>query len=194
MSWRRIPFLAVWCALTASGIAALERYAHTPGAMAEPPATWPGGVIARAPGRATIALFAHPRCPCTRASLRELARVMARVRGRAEAWVLFYTPDSAGPEWTTGGLWDIARGIPGVRVLADREGRTASRLRAHTSGQVVAYDAGGRLVFHGGITASRGHEGDSAGEAGLIAALGPGGPPAVATVFGCALERSGGDR
>jgi hypothetical protein len=55
------------------------------------------------------------------------------------------------------------------------------------SGQVLAYDGQGRLAFNGGITASRGHEGDSAGRSAVEAMLAGRRHAATAFVFGCLL-------
>ena len=49
--------------------------------------------------------------------------------------------------------------MPGVRVFEDPEATTARLFGARVSGQVLLYDAGGKLLFNGGITAFRGHPG-----------------------------------
>jgi hypothetical protein len=61
--------------------------------------------------------------------------------------------------------------------------------RRATSGQVLLYDASGRLRFRGGIRPSRGHEGDNTGRRALEALLlGDGAAPPLSTaVFGCPL-------
>jgi hypothetical protein len=61
-----------------------------------------------------------------------------------------------------------------------------------TSGAVVLYDAAGKLAFRGGITAARGHEGDSFGRQRIMALLnGAHADRADAPIFGCALENEG---
>jgi len=68
----------------------------------------------------------------------------------------------------------------------------ARRFGVETSGQTLLYDAGGRLIFSGGITGSRGHAGDNAGEAALVALLTSGQADRRATsVFGCPLFATG---
>ncbi len=83
--------------------------------------------------------------------------------------------------------------IPGVSVLADPDGVEARRFGALTSGDAFLYDAGGRLVFRGGITPSRGHQGESAGRSAIEAFL-KGGRPRTATapVFGCPIRSQHG--
>ena len=182
---------AAWLAAVAGGFAFLWRYKSTPapgGALA--PERWPAAsAVARAPDRATLLLFAHPRCVCTRASVAELARMMARFHDRVEARVLFWTPADAPRDWNATDLWTSAARIPGVTVLRDEGGREASRFAVATSGGVVLYDAFGRLLFRGGITAARGHEGDSFGQERIASLLTTGAADrADAPVFGCALD------
>jgi hypothetical protein len=182
---------AAWLAAAAGGFAILWRYSSKPAATgALGPEQWPAGSsVARAPGRATLLLFAHPRCACTRASMGELARMMARFHDRLEARVLFWTPRDAGPDWNATDLWSSAGRIPGVTALRDEAGREASRFAVATSGGVVLYDAGGRLLFRGGITAARGHEGNSFGQERIASLLTTGVADRTdAPVFGCALE------
>ena len=60
-------------------------------------------------------------------------------------------------------MWRRAAGIPGVAVHCDEDGVECRRFHAETSGYTVLYDSRGKLLFQGGITSSRGHEGDNAG-------------------------------
>ena len=53
----------------------------------------------------------------------------------------------------------------------DKEGSDAAALGATTSGQVMVYAVGGKLLFGGGITDGRGHEGDNAGSEAVLALL-----------------------
>jgi len=178
--------VVLWAAAVIPGFAWLEHYANAPGRIADPPATWPTDLpLERHADRYTLALLAHPDCPCTRATLDELSRLMAQVNGRVDAYVLFV--DVAGDEHTD--LWTRAEAIPGVRALSDRSSAISRELGAYTSGQVLLYDPSGRLVFNGGITPARGHEGDNTGES-AIAELIHGGsvPVATSNVFGCALD------
>jgi hypothetical protein len=131
-------------------------------------------------------MLAHPRCPCTRASLAELARLTAG--GGADVWVLFLRPEGAAAGWEKSSLWDAAAAMTGVQVLADVDGTAARTFGVETSGHVLFYDATGALRFSGGITAARGHEGPSAGGDSILAAL-RGNAPAQdhMPTFGCPL-------
>jgi len=133
-------------------------------------------------------MFAHPRCPCTRASISEMNRLLARCENLS-AHVLFIKPSSTPTNWTETASWKNAEAIPGVDVLVDPDGREARRFGAESSGYVVVYDKVGQLLFHGGITGARGLEGDNAGEE-LIAKFLSGEKPERAStpVFGCSLN------
>jgi hypothetical protein len=112
----------------------------------------------------SVVVFLHPRCPCSSATLTELSRVLARATGNCDVTVAVYSPSSAPPEWSRTPLRSRAEAIPGLTVVDDPDGLEAKRFGAVLSGHVVVYDAGGGLQFRGGITASRGHEGDNLGE------------------------------
>jgi hypothetical protein len=81
-----------------------------------------------------------------------------------------------------------AASIRGLRVVIDPGGRFAAKLGATTSGHVLLYGADGALLYSGGITPARAHEGDTPGQTAIVAAL-YGKTPAVrgAPVFGCGL-------
>jgi hypothetical protein len=182
-----VTFLGVWGLGLAVGAQALWRYSATPGRSGQAPEHWPTTVpVEFHPGRSTLVMLAHPRCPCTRASLAELARLTAR--GDADVWVLFLRPAGAQAGWEKTDLWDTAAAIPGVHVLADADGTAARAFGAETSGHVLFYDATGALRFSGGITAARGHEGPSAGGDAILAALRGNSPAQDHTpTFGCPL-------
>jgi hypothetical protein len=181
--------MAVWVPAVGFGIQTLLRYANTPGRPATPPSRWPmAAPFPPAKQRSTLVLFAHPQCPCSRATLEELARIVACCSEKVETTVLFYAPSTMPSGWTKTDLWDSALAIPGVRVLADAGGSTARRFGAHTSGQTLLFDASGRLVFNGGITASRGHSGGNDGRDEIVRLLRGETPLRHGTpVFGCAL-------
>jgi hypothetical protein len=183
--------VALWIPALVFGIRTLWQYADTPGLAATPPAIWPADTRARlAPGRATLVIFAHPQCPCSRATIGELAWVMARCREKVEVSVWFYAPSQEPGNWPKTELWRSAAAIPGVGVFEDKDGSEARRFGASTSGQALLYDSGGRLVFNGGITAFRGHSGDNDGRDAIVSLVHGETPMRRATpVFGCGLSR-----
>jgi hypothetical protein len=180
--------LAVWGISVAGGMVLMADYATHPGEIGAAPQR-----IAPAAGavseRHRLAMFVHPRCPCTAASVAELARIMSRLEGRVDAVVYLFRPETQSDDWTDGPIRDAVSSIPGVRVVVDPEGRIAKSFGANTSGDVLVYDAEGKLRFHGGITPARGHEGDSLGKSAVLAAvLGEPAPTDATPVFGCTLR------
>src|SRR5690349_4591658 len=154
-----------WALLLIAGLAAMAVRDHRPGARGLVPASWPGeSRLARDPERRTLVLFAHPHCPCTVATLRELERILARSSDRLHAEVVFCMPDGAPADWERTELWRQACAIPGLEVRADQRGREARLFGAVTSGTTLVYDEHGGLRFQGGLTGARGHEGENAGK------------------------------
>jgi len=178
-----------WLILVAVGLWVLSGYENTPGIAAAPPVQWPvDSQIQRAPNQDTLVVLAHPHCPCTRASIGELASIMAHSQGRLAAYVLFIKPDGVADGWETTDLWQSASRIPGVQVIQDSDGREARRFHAATSGQAILYDSEGRLLFTGGITASRGHSGDNEGRSAIVSLVNAKVTDRREThVFGCPL-------
>lgn len=181
-----------WAAVVGAGFLLLEVYKATPGVASDPSQRWPvASRLVADPARPNLVLFAHPRCPCTRASLSELERIMTRCQGLVTAHVLFVRPADSPGAWEQTALWRKASAIPGVRVLTDEGGAEAVRFGAATSGHVLLYSHAARLLFSGGITGSRGHEGDNAGRRAVIALLSRGqADQAQTAVFGCPLHDS----
>jgi hypothetical protein len=186
--------LAVWLPGVVYGFGVLWRYSTTPGQPASPPAKWPQQVkIQRKPTQATLLMFTHPQCGCSRASLGELAILMAHAHEHVNVNVLFYAPQDEPIAWAKSDLWETAEKIPGVTVIEDRGSTVARSFGVFTSGQTLVYDSNGRLIFNGGITASRGHSGDNYGRDAIIALLqdhlAPGKTlPVTSPVFGCSLR------
>ena len=180
---------ALWLSATGVGIGLLWDYENTPGTAAAAPARWPEGSRLRPSDEgATLVLVAHPHCPCTRASIGELSRLMAQAEGRVTAYVLFVKPQGFAVEWEKTDLWSSAAAIPGVQVVRDDGGAEALHFRAATSGQVTLYDRAGRLLFSGGITSARGHAGDNEGRAAIVSLLNTGEAGLGETpVYGCPL-------
>ena len=151
---------------------------------------WPAGTSCKlAPTHPTLIMFIHPRCPCSRASLSELATLMAHFQGKVETQVLFFQPQSAPADWAQTDLWQSAEVIPGVEARTDASGIEQQRFGARASGEAFLYQPDGELLFHGGITTSRGHTGDNAGRDLLEAILlRQQRTKTEAPVFGCQLQ------
>jgi hypothetical protein len=183
-----LGLLAAWGVIVVSGLLFLEAYAASPGHAGAPNVRWlAGSRIQLDDRRPTLLIFLHPRCPCSRASLGELAYIMDRCRDRVSVHaILLGTPFL--DRWGQSEIERDLAGLPDVHVYPDRGGAEARRFSVATSGHVLLYDARGRLVFSGGITAARGHAGDNYGRAAVLDRIlnedeGRAGSP----VFGCPL-------
>jgi hypothetical protein len=187
--------ITLWLLIVGIGLSVLLSYENTPGVAAKPSASWPAdSQIQRAPGRATLVMLVHPHCPCSRASIGELALLMAQSQGHLTAYVLFLKPAGFSDDWEKTDLWQSAAGIPGVKPVVDYDGAEARRFNAATSGQTVLYDAEGRLLFSGGITMARGHAGDNAGRSAIVSLVNAKVAEQPETpVFGCPLFADNSD-
>jgi hypothetical protein len=180
---------------TLLGMATLFTFDQTAGEVSAVPVQWPSASVIGHPGRnGSLLVFVHPYCSCTVATLHEIATLSAgrdSQNGIPSTTVLFYRPRNSG--WRPGSLWrKVEKEIPGARPAWDDDGREARRFGARTSGYTLLYDAKGALLFKGGVTGSRGHEGGNMSIDQLRASIDTGRPaPRGALVFGCALADAG---
>jgi hypothetical protein len=180
---------AVWLVGVSSGLWVVWAYENRPGSAANAPQRWPAdSALVPAPERPTLLFVVHPQCTCTRASIQELAEVLARSTQHPKTYVLFLRPSSFERGWEQTDLWRSAAALPDVTVVRDDDGVEARRFGVETSGQTLLYDRARELIFSGGITGSRAHAGENAGELALVALLTRGRADRRATsVFGCPL-------
>jgi len=181
-----ILILSLGCA--AVGIRQKLRFDYTPGAQGIMPATWPAhSSIRRAANAPTLLVFSHPLCSCTKSTLGELARVLAESPVHPAVEILFFA-SSGNSSKEIPDLWKKASALPYAKVSWDEGGREAARFGARTSGTIYVFGPDGQRIFQGGITASRGHEGDNRGEQALLSALATERPQQhLFRVFGCGL-------
>ena len=181
--------IAGWLAAIGVGLRLILVYENTPGVSAASLEAWPtDSEISRTPGLPTLVTMVHPHCPCSRASVGELALLMVKAQGLVDANVVFVKPKDFPEDWEKSDLWSSAAMIPGVKVRVDHEGIEARRFGSRTSGQIMLYDADGHLLFSGGITSARGHSGDNDGRNAILSLLTRGTAEQSGTpVFGCPL-------
>lgn len=181
---------AVWGLLLVVGFSVMHRYEISPGPKGLTVRRWPAEARIRPDlGRINLVMFAHPRCPCTRSSVEELARIMSRAGGDVSARVVFFQPERPTSPWTSTALWRSAEAIPGVRVVADAGGEEARRFGAVTSGDVFVFDRAGAVLYEGGVTPVRGEAGVNAGSNAVSALLNDGATDrAEFPVFGCLIS------
>ncbi len=179
----------LWAASVVAGFASLARYSATAGptVRAATPG-WPDASrVERAKDKATLVLFAHPKCPCTRATMNELAWLMTHLAGSLEARVLFVAPPGVDAAWADTDIVRRAKAIDGVTVSVDALGAEARRFGACTSGVTYLYTSTGQRLFSGGITGARGHEGDNAGRRAVVECVKNRTIQAETPAYGCGL-------
>lgn len=183
----------LWLTAVSAGTAWLWKYSLTAAPVVIAARDWPVNTGLKLQERGlTLVMFVHPECPCSRASLGELQQLVERAGGKLSPQVVFFSPEEKRSEWSDTPLWQLARDIPGVRTTADADGAEAVRFSAGSSGETFVYSATGRLLFHGGITAARGHRGDNDGRSAIEAladqSTDPAADPALSPTFGCPLR------
>lgn len=129
---------------------------------------WPSGTALQlSSDRPTLVIFVHPKCPCTRASLRELRRLLetstVTEAELPDVVVVANQPQGVGAAWSDTDTVRDAELLPRATMFADVGGEESERFGAVTSGAVMLFDTAGKRLFAGGVTTSRGHEGDSTG-------------------------------
>lgn len=139
-------------------------YANSPGDSGIPPELLSAGLpVKQQENHFQLLMFVHPRCACTRSSLRELERLLAQCPDRVTCTFFCYLPESESTEWARTNIMAQADSLPDSHVIPDAGGRWAREFDIKTSGHVLLYDPEGTLKFNGGITVGRGHEGESRG-------------------------------
>lgn len=182
-----------WLAAISAGWAIATNYSQQPGEAGRALLQQPAGIPSFT-SEYQLVMFVHPHCPCSAASVRELARLMSESGESLQACVVFSRPTSKDDAWAQTSLWVEANRIPRVTTKIDAGGMLTEVCGAATSGTVQLYDASGHLRFQGGLTAARGHEGDNTGKAAVLAMVrGQHIQTTVTPVFGCALADAEND-
>lgn len=181
--------MAAWCGCAALGMRSMLDYEFTAAKASDSPSKWPTtSALVRSEDRPTLVMFLHPRCPCSRASLTELSQLATSSDGRLSIQIVFVLPSNVAEGWKQASLWKWAQEIPGAVVTTDQNGTEAQRFGVATSGESLLFDTDGQLMFQGGMTAARGHEGNNAGRIALTSLVASGHAEwSRSPVFGCPL-------
>lgn len=186
-----IFLVTIWTIFIGISFVWLNDYSSRPGIPADVSAKLPKGIFFESDSKIPkLLIFVHPHCPCSHATLGELERLVATTQDLANIKIIFYKPNDKPSEWIETDLWQNARVIPNVEIATMSE-EEIQRFGVVTSGQAILYDADGNLVFSGGITLSRAHEGNNKGRKIIEKYLHEGEILAGETpVFGCSLTSS----
>ena len=97
---------AFWLLLVGIGFSKLLIYSNTPGQAAISTLNWPtNSHVVRDSELATLLIFGHPKCPCSKASVGELERLMPHIVGKIKAFVVFVKPKGVLNDWAMEDLW-----------------------------------------------------------------------------------------
>lgn len=191
--------LAVLWVCSIAGFGYLIRYDMEEGSTGALAVGWPSQTrLSLGEQGKTLVVFLHPQCPCSMATVTELAKVVDHYRAPLKIYADIANSylDSTTKQLKCVGesqpgatrLVKYVSEIPGVQLVPDPDSKIATAFGAETSGYTMLYNQHGKLVFAGGITSSRGHEGDNDSADSLIAALkGESSRATSAPVFGCRL-------
>jgi len=187
---RRILLLvAIWLFLLGVGSWKVAQYATQPGAAAPVSTGWPRhSSLLFSNLKYNLLVFVHPECPCSEATIAELASLQPQLASSTKISVVFVRPAGYSSEIEKSSLWQLASTLKNTTLKIDENGEEALNFATKTSGQVLLYSATGQLQFRGGITAARGHRGENLGSLSIISLVS--GHKAVAEstrVLGCSL-------
>ena len=127
---------------------------------------WPNSTnLTKVSNSGHLVVFAHPYCPCTRTTLRNLDELTDLTKINVSVVQL----RNASLESLRSPIPSIARIVQENNwiLIPDYEGTQANIFGAKTSGECLLYAPNGDLLFAGGITVSRGHQGENVGLATL---------------------------
>jgi hypothetical protein len=183
--------VVAWLLVVGFGLWTLTARSFVPGVSGNPKLAWPeASGLRRNIGGYTLVVALHPECPCSQATLEVLDSIVARCSDRLSVRVICMPYDDVTEPVERSRIWLRAKRISGVTVVKDLHGAEVRRFDAETSGETRLYGPEGELLFHGGITASRGHVGDNPGQDAIIDFVTHGArasAPIVTPVFGCSL-------
>ncbi len=183
---------AVWLAACTAGIYWAMSYDFRPGQLGSARLQWPSETLLKpAPGKLTVVAFIHPRCVCSKATVNQLIKAVARHPEVSVIVPVFAPPKPDTEDWEQAEYVKLLKtGLPDARVIMDQGGLEAARFQAPTSGVILVYDKQAREIFRGGITNRRGGEEDNPGLRAFNRTLTTGRHDAFsayARVFGCSL-------
>jgi hypothetical protein len=174
-----------------AAFAYLATYDLTPGNKGVEPSVWPAASgIVPARNKCNAVVFLHPRCFCSLATANELAKIMSREENRLKVHVIVRPTRRAEEASASSSTSSATTPAHDAQLsIQDSNSRLIKTIDS-LPGHVLLFGANGNLIFAGGITASRGHEGDNLGADAMLKAMCESRRSTVSTtpVFGCSLE------
>lgn len=159
-------------------------YSSKPGRAVAALGTWPQSSKLELKKQNHLIMFLHPGCACSKASVAELSRLMAEAKELTAQVVVMKSPKLQ-ILFNENPLINQAKIIPRTQIIYDHDGKEAALFGAETSGLTHLYDADSNLLFSGGLTMARGHEGESVGKKAILSLLNGKKAESSSLVFGC---------
>lgn len=188
MNWKTLV-ISLWFIGVSLGLHALMKYSSAEGRVAEVASAWPQEIKLLKGDSKHLVLFIHPGCSCSSASLSEFSRLMSQeMAEELTAEIVFMKTPKLENLFEENPLIKKASLVARTKISFDESGEEAKRFGAETSGMSYLYGDSGELLFSGGLTMARGHEGRSAGVAAIEEQLkntSSNISRKVALVFGC---------
>jgi hypothetical protein len=103
LAWKSVRWALIgslWLGSVIVGLALVTNHDFAAGAAGPSLPHWPThSHVPIIDHNYSLIMFAHPRCPCTRAGLEELARLLTRYPNMVTPWVVFFKPVGADSSW-----------------------------------------------------------------------------------------------
>ena len=166
--------ILIWLALIVLGNKVLLEYNNKDIESNDHPLTWPNkSSIPFSTEKNNLVIFIHPKCPCSKASLNELNRLLSQYPDFFNSQAVFVKVDTnkeanSDDSLEQRSLWQKAKKISKLNTLVDGGGKEAKLFSVKSSGRVLIYNQDSKLIFAGGLTAARGMEGDNIGKKRII--------------------------
>lgn len=186
--WHSIGLLFLWSVAALVGGTMLWSYDKAPGATVANLDNIENRLQQLGLESPQVLVFAHPKCPCTAATLEQLSQLT--FPSEVGLTVVFFVPDQADASWRDTTNVRLAQQIPRATIQFDPEGELSRSVGVKTSGHCLAVRADGTVGFSGGITISRGHRGPNQGASDLTHCFQRSSGTAEYPVYGCALFAS----
>ena len=179
----------LWLGIVITGFTLLMREEFTPVPSTSITSQFPpSSGLLLSDKKPTLVLFLHPHCPCSCATLHELEQLLGQTQDKLVVRIVFTIPPGTPPDWEKGDLLTAADAIPGTSVVRDENAAATRQFGVTGSGHALLYSPDGHLLFSGGITGSRGEEGENPGEMAIVNFVLHGHSNVTRTpVFGCML-------
>ncbi len=180
--------ISFWAVIIALGMLQFYRYETREGAKEVSNKSWPEGTsLSYSKSKFSWVMGIHPKCPCSLATVGNLERLFRYIEEPFHITALV-RQDPLSDESKSKVVRRLSK-LPQVSIFFDERGETAAKFGMLTSGDSRIYNRSGELIFAGGITINRSHEGWSPGASLILEQMSKGSKKSVELpVFGCNIQ------